>query len=219
MNSSAGLQLTNLWKDILSTPPPTNTNKLWEEHLLIREQLASFSNNSDFVHKFEARTDAIKPFLLWAEKMGIEHSGVEICTWNSDKHLSLATTKDFEEDSLVVSVPNNAVLSADYAEHNKVLKSILDNDEMIRAMDNVGLVIILAFEILSGDESQWKPYLDLLPTSYTTPIFYNIEQLQTLKPSGVFEEALNMYRAVARQFVYFYLRILSDYNSADVKVG
>lgn len=105
----------------------------------------------------------------------------------------------------------------------------MENDEIIRLMDNVGLAMILAYEKLLGEGSQWNEYLNLLPVRYTTPIYYNIEQLQVsffnilfifkaLKPSSVFEEALNMYRAVARQFVYFYLRILGDYNSVEHKV-
>lgn len=75
-----------------------------------------------FLTIFLDRADAIKPFLLWAEKIGINHEGVEICTWNSDKHLSLCTTKSFDENSLVVTVPNKAILSADFAEQNKFLK-------------------------------------------------------------------------------------------------
>lgn len=54
----------------------------------------------------------------------------------------------------------------------------MENDEIIRLMDNIGLVMILAHEILLEDKSQWNAYLNLLPASYTTPLFYSIEQLK-----------------------------------------
>lgn len=45
-------------------------------------------------------------------------------------------------------------------------------------MDNVSLVILLAHEILKGDDSFWKPYFDLLPNKINTVLFYSLEQFQ-----------------------------------------
>jgi len=90
--------------------------------------------------------------------------------------------------------------------------AILENDQMLKSMDNVALVMVLAHEVLRGEKSPWHPYIQLLPSRFTTPLFYSLEQLQQLKPSPCYHEALMIYRAVARQYIYFSLRIISDYR-------
>ena len=59
-----------------------------------------------------------------------------------------------------------------------VFEEILDNDEVLRTMENVALAIMVAHEVLRGEESDWAPYLDILPPTFQTPLFYSIEQLQ-----------------------------------------
>lgn len=49
---------------------------------------------------------------------------------------------------------------------------------MLKAMDNVALVMVVAHEVLKDESSQWAPYLNILPNNFTTPIFYSLEQLQ-----------------------------------------
>ncbi|KAH7717357.1 Protein SET-27 [Aphelenchoides avenae] len=123
--------------------------------------------------------------------------------------LSLVATKPLQAEQVVVSVPHTAILSVDYKHVDLTLKAIIDGDEMTRVMGNVALVMILAHETLK-EESAWGPYIQMLPDTFPTPLFYSPEELQALKPSPIYEEALHMYRSVARQFVYFLLRILGD---------
>jgi len=59
--------------------------------------------------------------------------------------------------------------------------AILENDQMLKSMDNVALVMVLAHEVLRGEKSPWRPYIQLLPSRFTTPLFYSLEQLQQLK--------------------------------------
>uniref|UniRef100_A0A915ELW8 protein-histidine N-methyltransferase n=1 Tax=Ditylenchus dipsaci TaxID=166011 RepID=A0A915ELW8_9BILA len=158
----------------------------------------------------------LEKFLKWSSEMAIRHDGVDI-TSSGSGYLSLTVSKGFDKEALVVDVPREAVLSLDFADQCFSLRVIFENDEMIKAMDNVGLVMVLAHEILIGEQSSWSAYLNILPNSFTTPLFYTLEQLQTLKPSPIFEDALNMYRSVARQFVYFYLRIMGDSKHVNKK--
>lgn len=55
---------------------------------------------------------------------------------------------------------------------------MLENDELLKTMDNVALVILLAHEILKGEDSFWKPYFDLLPNKIKTVLFYSLEDFK-----------------------------------------
>ncbi|KAI1730636.1 clathrin adaptor complex small chain domain-containing protein [Ditylenchus destructor] len=205
--SAIGVKLTSLWKDILSVPPPSNATELWKEHIFIRNELASVSAIQK-AWKRPDRSDFVTPFVKWSDEAGVRHEGVQIK--QTATGLSLTLSKSFTKETLIVDVPRKIVLSLDYVQQCPTLSAIFENDEMLKAMDNVALVMVVAHEVLKDESSQWAPYLSILPNNFTTPIFYSLEQLQALKPSPIFEEALHMHRSVARQFVYFYLRILGD---------
>jgi len=38
--------------------------------------------------------------------------------------------------------------------------------------------MMVAHELLRKEESEWAPYIDILPTDFQTPIFYSAEKFQ-----------------------------------------
>ncbi len=59
----------------------------------------------------------------------------------------------------------------------------------------------------SGRKSKWSAYVRLLPSSFDTPLFFTAGEMELLKSSAIFEDALKMYRHTTRQFVYFFLML------------
>ncbi|KAL2148418.1 hypothetical protein VTH82DRAFT_2338 [Thermothelomyces myriococcoides] len=62
------------------------------------------------------------------------------------------------------------------------------------------LILILIYEYLREDTSQWKPYLDVLPSTFDTPMFWSPVELAELQASALVakvgrEEADRMIRA------------------------
>lgn len=47
------------------------------------------------------------------------------------------------------------------------------------------LILILVYEHLQGEKSLWKPYLDVLPTIFDTPMFWTEDELRELQASSV----------------------------------
>jgi hypothetical protein len=90
------------------------------------------------------------------------------------------TTTENSKDDIVATVPQSALLSVDQAEKIESLKKILDGDEMLCTMENVALALTIAHERLRGKESEWAPYINILPSKCQTPIFYNVEQIQVI---------------------------------------
>ena len=41
--------------------------------------------------------------------------------------------------------------------------------------------MVMIYEHLQGEKSQWKPYLDILPTSFDTPMFWSEAELKELE--------------------------------------
>lgn len=62
------------------------------------------------------------------------------------------------------------------------------------------LILIMIYEYLRGQESLWKPYFDVLPDTFDTPMFWKEEELNELQASSVRakvgrDEAEDMFRA------------------------
>merc|ERR1719481_2483628 len=52
--------------------------------------------------------------------------------------------------------------------------------------------------------SLWEPYINSLPHSYTTVLYFSKDQLEGLRGSPALEDALKQYKFVARQYAYFF---------------
>lgn len=63
-----------------------------------------------------------------------------------------------------------------------------DHEDDDKAQDSwTSLILILIYEYLQGDNSVWKPYLDILPTvdQFGTPMFWTSDELAELQASPV----------------------------------
>ena len=47
------------------------------------------------------------------------------------------------------------------------------------------LILVLMYEHLQGESSRWKPYLDVLPSSFDTPMFWAPDELAELQASAL----------------------------------
>ncbi len=65
-------------------------------------------------------------------------------------------------------------------------RHLLEKDVIASQMDNVALALFLAGQMLRSDPpSTWRPYLDVLPRSFSTPLYYTEEQLQVRRIENV----------------------------------
>ncbi len=46
------------------------------------------------------------------------------------------------------------------------------------------MVLVLMYEFLQGETSPWKPYLDMMPTRFETPMFWSPDELRELQASS-----------------------------------
>ncbi len=70
------------------------------------------------------------------------------------------------------------------------LSQAMAKDPILQGMDNVALALCLACEYLLGKKSKWFAYIRMLPATFNTPLFFRLDEMELLRPSAIFEDAL-----------------------------
>lgn len=101
--------------------------------------------------------------------------------------MSLVARKDIPEDTTLFTIPRNVIINVETSQLSKKLPNVFDTVEETEEEDDepldswASLILVMLYEYLQGDTSQWKPYIDILPTSFDTPIFWSQEELKELE--------------------------------------
>lgn len=146
------------------------------------------------------RMSKIKEFCDWCRSNNAHFDDIEINEF-PDCELGLKATRDFKTTDLLVSIPDEMILSAG----NKMVKisEAMCSLPLIQVMDNVRLAFTLLVERLSHN-SFWKPYIQILPARYETVMEYTVDEMNQLKGSCAFKSALTQCNSIARQYATAY---------------
>ncbi|CAG9836561.1 unnamed protein product [Diabrotica balteata] len=168
----------------------------------VLDKLKKIQSNNDSVISSNRSSDAIiDKFSKWCKSNGAEFNGCNIESIEGFD-LGLIANTEIPVSSLVISVPRKLILTVEIARKSE-LKTLLEKDPLLSSMTNVALAIFLLYEKFKS-ESFWKPYLDILPSTYTTVLYFTVEELEELKGSPTLDLALHQMKSIARQYAYFY---------------
>merc|ERR1719412_438104 len=194
---------------------PSSPAKLWEEYKEISavvDKIREIEGGHSMCRTLPDRKAAIKPFLSWITELGALIDGVEVADFG-EHGLGLRVTRDIKQGEEVIRVPQKAMMSADTAKASSI-GTLIEKDPLLQTMPNVVLAVPLLIE-RNSPASIWEPYINTLPHSYTTVLYYTTEQFEQLRGSPALEDALKQYKFVARQYAYFYRlftnTLLKDY--------
>lgn len=87
----------------------------------------------------------------------------------------------FQSDECFLTVPLSIIITTDTVQATPSLGTLINHDQLLRSMPNIGLALFLLHERL---QSKWKPYIDVLPNDFSTPLYFDSDQLNRLKPSA-----------------------------------
>lgn len=198
------------------TASDTKTKTCWEQYVEIQTVLARIKDiESEMKIKTTGgnrdRISYVKTFTKWAQDNGAEFESIEIIEY-PNMGLGLRATKDIAKDDLFAIVPNSMIMSLDNVSAS--ISPMMSQLPMIESMHNVKLAFSLLVERLNPD-SFWKPYMDLLPTKYSTVMNFSVSEMQELKGSSALPIALNQCKSIARQyaFIHKFLRTVGDEHS------
>ncbi|ORY72104.1 SET domain-containing protein [Pseudomassariella vexata] len=166
--------------------------------------------------EFEARSQA---FLHWFKAWpgATFHPAIQIQDLRDrDAGRGIIATSDIPEDTVLFTIPRDAIISTQSSDLPKKIPSIFEESTTgLEDADNeadedgdasgapdswVSLILVMIYEYLQGDSSRWKPYFDILPESFDTLMFWSDKELQDLQASAITakigkDEADNMFRA------------------------
>ncbi|XP_050540715.1 actin-histidine N-methyltransferase-like isoform X2 [Daktulosphaira vitifoliae] len=177
----------------------------WALHLVIVDLLSKINQlevNLKLKPLSERNDSSIEKLTKWATKYGAVLNGVEVQLLNEGVYGMKAKQGLKTGDSIVI-VPKSLMITEENITSSP-LRKLHAQDMMLRNMPNVALAIFILVELLRNDKkSFWYPYLSTLPESYSTPVYFDVPDLEALKGSPTFESALKLNRNIARQYAYF----------------
>ncbi|KAF5668102.1 hypothetical protein FHETE_5368 [Fusarium heterosporum] len=95
--------------------------------------------------------------------------------------------EDIPADTTLFTIPRKNIISTETSELSKKIPDVFDldkPDDDAPTLDSwSSLILIMIYEYLQGDNSQWKPYFDVLPLSFDTPMFWSENELEQLQAS------------------------------------
>lgn len=99
--------------------------------------------------------------------------------------------EDIPADTVLFTVPRNGIINMETSELKEKLPDVfLRPDEVMEVDDKPqqdpwsSLILVMMFEYFKGDGSKWKPYMDVLPASFETPMFWSDAELNELQASA-----------------------------------
>jgi len=146
------------------------------------------------------RNAYFEEFTAWMKANGAEINDVKI-TWFKEYGYGIEAEKNFKQGDLLIAVPRKVMLTTEDIQ-DSLLGPLFRTDPMLQHMPNVALSLRLLVEKFRPD-SFWKSYIAVLPTEYTTVLYFKTNELQELKGSPSLEPALKQCRNIARQYAYF----------------
>ncbi|KAF1938316.1 SET domain-containing protein RMS1 [Clathrospora elynae] len=137
--------------------------------------------------EFEAATGR---FLAWFKVAGgnFRDDLLEIRDLRSqDAGRGIVAIKDVPLETTLFTIPRDAIINVQTSElPNKLPEvfdvSIDDDYEESEPLESWGsLILVMLYEFLQGEASRWKPYIDVLPQSFDTPLFWSVNELKELE--------------------------------------
>ena len=104
----------------------------------------------------------------------------------TDLHKQVAI-KPIPQETVLFTIPRKAIINVQTSELPKKLPSVFDgsldeSEQESEPLDSWGaLILVMIYENLQGEASYWKPYLDILPDTFDTPIFWTESELKELE--------------------------------------
>ncbi|PKK51727.1 hypothetical protein CI102_4258 [Trichoderma harzianum] len=103
----------------------------------------------------------------------------------------IVALEDIPADTVLFTVPRNGIINMETSELKEKLPDVFFHADEVMEVDDKpqqdpwsSLILVMMFEYFKGDESKWKSYMDVLPASFETPMFWTEAELNELQASA-----------------------------------
>ena len=123
----------------------------------------------------------------WLNKSGAEYHKLELKILSEDNRAIFATKKIFK-DEMIMKIPQSKLITFEMAKNSPAGKKLLGSYKSLNSSTNSYFAVFLLQE-KSKENSDWKPFLDILLQSYENfPIFFTEEERKELEGSPFLEK-------------------------------
>ncbi|KAL2262647.1 hypothetical protein VTK26DRAFT_572 [Humicola hyalothermophila] len=147
--------------------------------------------------------DGTRNFLNWFQALpgAIFHKDIAIADLRDrNAGRGIIAKADIEPDTVLFTIPRDAIICTATSPLKSRLPDVFDleKDDAQDSDDEDGgdassasqdswtlLILVMIYEYLQGDGSRWKPYLDVLPSTFDTPMFWTPPELSELQASAL----------------------------------
>ena len=106
---------------------------------------------------------------------------------------TIVATADIAPETVLFTIPRNSILCAKTSDLPARIPDVFSEDTVLEDDEDDSklqdpwsmLILIMMYEHLKGEKSPWKPYFDVLPTAFETPMFWSGEELSELQASSI----------------------------------
>ncbi|EDV99648.1 actin-histidine N-methyltransferase [Drosophila grimshawi] len=186
-----------------------NPNEEWKQYVELQRlldsmmllekplQLATRSpEDSSGVESEKTRLAKVAAFNEWARAGGVQSDCVEITTFPGYQ-LGLRAKRDIAAEELVLSVPRKLIFSEELLPEWK--------RELFRNFPtHLNVTYTLIIEKVRGAASAWQPFIDTLPTRYSTVLYFTVDQMQRLRGTSACSAAMRHCLVIARLYASMY---------------
>ncbi|KAM9786546.1 actin-histidine N-methyltransferase isoform X2 [Syngnathus typhle] len=209
-------EMMNLIVELLqkcSSESPSASEE-WEEYIQIKslvEKIRKKQKGMSVV--FEGcRHRHFQDLVSWAKANGSSCDGLQIGNFGKEGY-GLQAKKDIKAEELFLCIPRKMMMTLESAQ-TSILGPLLRQDRILKAMGNVSLALHLLCE-RANPTSRWLPYIRSLPQDYSTPLYYQPEEVQLLLGTQAIQDVFSQFKNTARQYAYFY-KLLQTHPAAAV---
>ena len=132
--------------------------------------------------------------LKWAKRNRISFGKLRPAYFSATGR-GLMTCKKLNSGDLVISVPEEMLITAKTAEQSDIGKRLIK----LRPKPLLMLCVFILYEKHLGKSSLWHPYISTLPRSFNTPAYFNDEELNAL-PSSLSEQCTTQINTVHESY-------------------
>jgi len=186
----------------------TSTAQLeWEQFVVLKavldkllevQQTASKPAEDDNKKKLDA-------FTQWLVKneYPLDKFPLGFATGVAEGGNGVVATRAIDAGQPIAVVPAKLMLPASQLHKSTALAHVVAKDPIVENVPGLALALVVLDEALNKkQDSFWAPYLDVLPRSFSIPLFFTVDEVWELRGSPALGEVTRLVKSTTRQYLH-----------------